>query len=425
MCEAGAGTYQSDIGQGFAPSPRNVNQDFFECSDRNIGVENMSQQKTYKKGEYLFKEGDKITHLIFVQSGGVNGQLIRGKKNMDLFQLGSMQLMGEMALFGQGQHPFSAVATSETKTFEIPVDSMKQQIDSSPQLFKMTIKSLAERLKGSLADIKSNRLEKDSSPCPEDQVAQAFGRIFHTANHKSEKEKDGSSTIVWPMYRQYAQRVFGESLKRLEQATNVLVKLSLATYEMGKPEDDPEGADEIKSVTFKNLPVIEAFFAFYQYHYFKNGKSDILKPDDFSANIVDVFVKAGSALQPDRFGVVTLDFSEISEKVKSELNINLNNDHFARLEQKGVMTKRRTIADKVRLEFELKDLQNLLFTWKILKEFEKWNEKGFVDLNEKDEKKAKKKENSCPECGAETMPAQKFCGECGAALAPKTSGQAA
>lgn len=386
----------------------------------------MSQQKTYKKGEFLFKEGDKITHLIFVQSGGVNGQLIRGKKNMDLFQLGAMQLMGEMALFGQGLHPFSAVATSETKTFEIPVDSMKQQVEASPQLFKMTIKSLAERLKSTMADIKSNRLEKDSSPCPEDQVSLVFGRIYHTANHKSEKEKDGSSTITWPMYRQYAQRVFGESLKRLEQATHLLVKLSLASYEMGKPDDDPQGADEIKSVTFKNLDVVEAFFEFYQYHYFKNGRSEILRPDDFATNIVEVFVKEGLALTPDRFGVVTIDFNEISEKVKSELGLSLNNDHFARLEQKGVMTKRRSISDKVRLEFELKELKNLLFTWKILKEIEKWNEKGFVDLNEKEEKKAKKKENACAECGAEAAPVAKFCAECGSPLSPsKTSGQAA
>ena len=51
-----------------------------------------------------------------------------------------------------------------------------------------------------------------------------------------------------------------------------------------------------------------------------------------------------------------------------------------------------------------------------LKEIEKWNEKGFVDVDEKEEKKMRKGENTCPQCSVVTKENQKFCGECGFSL---------
>ena len=221
-----------------------------------------------------------------------------------------------------------------------------------------------------------------SSPCPEDLVAKVFGSIFHTVKHKGSKRKDGYMEIDWLMLRQYSQRIFSESFKRLEQACNILVKLKLANYEVGKAPDNPDGPDEIQKFIVYDLLPVESFFEFYQYYYFKYGKNEILKPDEFTISIVDTLLKFAAGKEIDRFGIVSLDFTELLDFVKSEVGIQLNNDHFSRLEQKGCMTKRRTIADVVKLEFEIKELKNILFTWKVLKEIEKWNEKGFVDLNE-------------------------------------------
>ncbi|MEK6774722.1 MAG: cyclic nucleotide-binding domain-containing protein [Bdellovibrionota bacterium] len=381
----------------------------------------MSQQKAYKKGEFLFREGDKISQVVFIQSGSVNLCLTKGKKSLDLFQLGANQLMGEMVIFGQPTHQFSAIATTDTKTFEVTVDAMKQQYEAAPQLFKMTIKSLSERLKQAITEVRSARMEKDSSPCPEDQVAKVFGIIFHTASHKGEKQKDNSVEVLWPLFRQYSLRIFGESLKRLEQACHILVKLKLAQYTMGKAPENPDGQDEVQAITFKNLAAIEAFFEFYQYYYFKGGKSEILKPDDLVVQLVDLILKLSETVTADRFGLVSVEFAKLSELVKSELGTTLNNDHFARMEAKGAMTKRRSVSDSVRIEFEPKELKNIFFSWKILREIEKWNEKGFVDLDEKEEKRLKKGENACPQCNASVKNIQKFCAECGHSLVVKAS----
>lgn len=371
--------------------------------------------KVFKKGEYLFKEGDKISSVYLIQQGGVSLCLNRGKKVLDLFQLGSGQLLGDQILIGTPTHATSAVSTTETTVLEVPIDALKQQYDGATQVIKAIVKSLAERLKQAMNEVKGSRLEKDQAPCPEDQVAKVFGSVFHTINHKGDKSKEGRIIINWTLLKQYAQRVFGESPKRLEQAINILVKLKLALYELGKNPENPDGPDEIIKVHFLDTFAIENFFEFYQYYYFKSGKSDILKTDDFAMLFLDSFIKLAGIEKVDRFGVVHLEFSKVLDYFKNEHSLNLSNDHFSRLEQKGVFCKRSTVNNVVTLQFEPKEFVNISNTWKILKEIEKWNEKGFVDMEEKDDKSKKKKPGApaCPQCHAEVASESKFCSECG------------
>ncbi|MBC7371807.1 MAG: cyclic nucleotide-binding domain-containing protein, partial [Bdellovibrionaceae bacterium] len=56
--------------------------------------------KTLKKGELLYNEGDKILNVYLIQSGAVNLCLTRNKKNVDMFQVGASQILGEQVLLG-------------------------------------------------------------------------------------------------------------------------------------------------------------------------------------------------------------------------------------------------------------------------------------------------------------------------------------
>jgi hypothetical protein len=375
--------------------------------------------RTLKKGEVLYTEGEKIQNVFLIQTGAVSLFLTRNKKTVDMFQIGANQILGEQILIGQNVHVTSAIATTETKVLEVAADAFKAQLDAGPQMFKVIIKSLTERLKGATADVKSNRMEKDSSPCPEDQVAKAFGVIFHTARHKGEK-KDERMIVEWTLLRQYSQRVFGESLKRLEQAVNLLVKLRLAMYEMGKSPEDPDGPEAIQKVHFLDLPAIENFFEFYQYYYFKGGKGEFLKIEDSIFNILGGLLTCAEGLPVDRFGVVNIPFPKVVEYFKNELSINITPDTFTRLEHKGLFTKRKTNAqNEVQLQFELKEFTGYHKNWRVLREVNLWNEKGSVDPNEPEKKLVKKAVAGgakCPTCQADTQDAQKFCGECGAKL---------
>ncbi len=380
--------------------------------------------KTFKKGEQIFKDGDKISHLIVVQKGGVNLCLIRGKKNFDIQQLGANQIIGEQVFLGIATHATSAVATTnDTQILEVPLEQLKSQYDQSPQMVKLAVKSLSERLRYATNEMKSHRLETDAAPCPEDQVAKAFASLYHTLNHKGDKKsRPGMIILDWNMLKQYAQRLFIESPKRIEQTINVFVKLKLAQYEIGKNPDNPEGPDEIQKVDFFELSCIENFFEFYQYYYFKTGKSEFLKVDETCFHLLNCFNILADKLTVDKQGIVGIEFNELTEYCKNELSIQINNTHFDRLEQKGIYCKRKTEGSKVVLQFDKNEFKQMLYNWRILREIEKWNEKGFVDLNEKEEKLKKNNQGpSCPQCGVGVQAQAKFCHECGTQLQTKAA----
>jgi len=68
----------------------------------------------------------------------------------------------------------------------------------------------------------------------------------------------------------------------------------------------------------------------------------------------------------------------------------------------------------------LKEYRNIHYSWKLIREVNKWNERGYVDLDEKEEVKKKKTDGPCcPQCGTGSIPEQKFCGECGFNLLAK------
>jgi hypothetical protein len=383
----------------------------------------MSLQKTYKRGEVLYKEGDKVTHVIFIQSGYVQQSLLKNKKNVELLSCGPNSVLGESGLAGVPTYNTAAVATQETKTLEVPVETFKQQIESAPQFLKMLIKSFGDRLHKALQEIRSHKMQSDGSPCPDDSVPQVFGAIFFTAQHKGEKLKDGKTLEVdWLVFRQYCQRIMGESLKRVEGAVDILVKMKLAQYIMGKPPEDPEGPDQKMKVQFFDLQPVEAFFEFFQYYYYKPGKSDLLRVEESPMQLINLLLKCAEGMTPDRFGVVSLEYSVFAERMQEELGAKLTADHFVRLENKGVFSKRRTIADKVMIDFDLKEYRNVAYSWKLIREINKWNERGFVDINEKEEIKKKASSGpSCPQCGASHVPEQKFCGECGFNLTSKAA----
>lgn len=373
--------------------------------------------KALKKGEFLFKDGDKLQNLYLIQSGGMSLCLVRGKKVIDLFQLGANQILGESIILGNPAAPFSAMATTATQLIEIPIETVKQQYETAPQLTKAIIKSLSERLRQASNEVKSKKLESDASPCPEDKIASVFGSVFHTVNRKGVKDKEQRTVIDWGQLRQYAQRVMSESPKRLELITQILVKLGLAQYEMGKNPDQPDGPEEIQKVKFSDLEVIEAFLEFYQYYYFKGGKSEILKVEDLPYFLLEAFVKLTQQQDSDRFGVVSLPLAELSEYCKNELDINLNNDHFTRLEQKGIFSKRVSGEKGVLIQFEKKEYLNTFRFWQMIREIEKLNEKGFVDITEKEQRPKKKGDSqNCPQCNAVIVAQSKFCSECGAKL---------
>jgi hypothetical protein len=375
----------------------------------------MSGVKVFKKGEYLFKEGEKVSNVFLIQSGKVSLHLFRQKQQIELCMVLAGNIAGEHALSGALIHPHSAYCVQETKAIELPVDAVKAQLEPVSQLVKFLTKGMSDKIKVMLKELTAARLEKDNTPCPNDQTAKIFGALFHVVRSKGTTKTEGVLTASWPLCKSYAQRVFLESPKRLEQAANIFVKLGVAKYEWVKNEDDDKAPEEIGYIHFTDLSLVEQFFEFYQYYYFKGGKMDFLKTDERVMQITTTLLEAGKGKELDRKGAVNLDYTELLETFKKSMSLQLNNDHFTLLESKGLFIKRVSTDKGIFLQFDYREFDNTYKVWKVLREVEKWNEKGSVDPNEvwSDGRKAHVAGPECPQCKAPYVDQPKFCSECG------------
>lgn len=388
----------------------------------------MSEVKVVKKGQFLFKAGDKIQSVFIIQSGQVNLCLQRNNKIFDIMTVGNGYVFADQVVLGAALYLYSGLAQQELKYTEVPVDVFKAQYEALNPLHKSFIKTMADKLKWCVNEVKNSKQDRSATPCAEDAIPRVFGSIFHVLNHKG--LKDGNKAKVdWLTLRNYSQRIFGESLKRVEQVTQILVKLKLGEYVMGRDPNnpDPDAQTEIQGFVIYDLPAMEAFFEFYQYYYYKGGKSELLKYDESNYNTLRLLLLSYAEVVPDKFGVVSKDFNEVTSFFK-EYGVNLGNGQFTSLESKGLFCKRKNSPDgKVNLLFDIKEFKTQIEIWSLIKEIDKLNEKGVVDLADIDEGPKKKSLIAgieCGECHSVVNLDSKFCGECGAKVLSKAGAPA-
>lgn len=385
----------------------------------------MSEVKIIKRGQFLFKTGDKIQSVFIIQAGQVNLCLQKNNKTLDVMTVGNGYVFADLIVLGTNQYLYSGLAMQELKVIEIPVEVFKTQYEALSAINKSFIKTMAEKLKWSVNEVKNSKQDRSATPCSEDSIPRVFGSIFHVLNHKGLKNGN-KARVDWLTLRNYSQRIFGESLKRVEQVSQILVKLKLAEYVMGRDPNnpDPDSQTEIQGFEIYDLQALEAFFEFYQYYYYKGGKTELLKYDESNYNVLRILLLSYADATPDKFGIVSKDFNAVTDFFK-EYGINLGAGHFASLEGKGLFCKRKNSADgKVSLQFDIKEFKTQIEIWSLIKEIDKLNEKGLVDMADIDEGPKKKiaiDGIECIECHSVVALDSKFCGECGAKVVGKSN----
>jgi hypothetical protein len=380
----------------------------------------MSEIKVVKKGQFLFKAGDKIQSVFTIQSGQVNICLQKGNKIFDIMTVGNGYVFADLVVLGVNSYLYSGLAQSELKITEVPVEVFKREYEFLSVQHKTLIKTLADRLKWAVNEVKNSKQDKTAAPCAEDAIPRVFGSIFHVLNHKG--LKDGTKAKVdWMTLRNYSQRIFGESPKRIEQVTQILVKLKLGEYSFGRDPNnpDPEAPEtDILGFEIYDLPALEAFFEFYQYYYYKGGKSELLKYDEANFNTLRLLLMAYADVTPDKFGVASKEFNSVVEFFK-QYGVSLGAGNFTSLESKGLFCKRKNTSEgKVLLQFDIKEFKVQIDIWSIIREIDKLNERGVVDMADIDDGPKKKQviENGieCGSCKSVVALDSKFCSECGA-----------
>jgi hypothetical protein len=375
----------------------------------------MGLAKVCKKGEFLYREGESANRVFLIQSGSVQVFMQRQKQSIDLMTLGGMQMAGEHAFFGQTQNPHSAVCLTETKVVEFSVDEIKGQLELSSPNLKTIVASLIAKSKTVYKELQSARLERDNNPCPPETTAKLFAAFFFSMKAKGELQKDQSLRADWPFLKRYMQGMFLENAKRADALAQLLVKLGVAKVEMRKNEADASAPEEVGWITVADLNAIEQFFEYQQYYHFKGAAQTVLKTDERMMTLVESLIALGATQPEDRRGLRQVEAKRLIDDMRSRTGLAFSMDQFTLLEHKGLFVKRISQDNGVLIEFEHREFVRVHKIWLILREIEKWNEKGFVDMTPTAAAR-KRDDHACPKCQTAFTGAPKFCGECGQRL---------
>lgn len=373
----------------------------------------METNKRLKKGEILFRENEPIQMIYVVQSGKLSLGVERGGKRLEILSAGVSQVLGEQALFSNARHMFTAEATQETKLMEVPVEMVKAQINSATAGVKLLLKSMVDETKQIRQLVRSFKMESDKSPCPQPSIPRIFALLNLVARHtgKTIPEKPGELLVDWGVLKLYTTRMFAESPQRMRSLLDLLKKLGLAELKIEKTE---EGEEELAKATLFNIQAVEDFAEFYQYNLYKGSYSEAIHVDTLALRVAKAMVALSDGQEVDRKGAVTLIWDQVLEDMKKKFRIDLKNTHLDALEKKGLFVKRqsRDNASAV-IMFDRNEFLKMSTYWAFIHEIDKWNEKGFVDLNEKENPGPDASGEGCPQCHGAIDSSHKFCPHCG------------
>jgi len=338
--------------------------------------------KKFKRGEQIFVAGSRATHIYVIQTGLVSVSILKNEC-IQLYIAGPKQSLREEALTSGPPSGISATALRDTQVLEIPIEFIRTHIKAADPVADLLIKGLVERLKISANELRSHKMARQSQPCPPDLTAKVFGIIFYSARYIG--KKDGETYVAkWDVLKDYAVEVMEEDPIRVQEGIHILAKLNYA---------EPWGADGKKAATippveqwtqicFRNMNQIETFFDFYQNYHFKSGYAGLLKTNDKATAITQALVRLSDKYQIDRAGMVSMPYKATVDSMKEVMGKTFEADQIFRLDQKGLMVKQTNTQEGGVLSFFKPEFEQMLLNWKVLKEVELWNERGYVELSD-------------------------------------------
>lgn len=358
------------------------------------------------------------SNIYVVQSGKISLFVERSGHKVEVGTLGPYQILGEQSVITNARNPFCAEAVQGTRLAEMPTDQIKALYEKLPANLKLFVRALIEETKQARHAIRSLRLETDKSPCPQMAVPRIFTLVHLIPRHigKADVNDPQAVTLSWLTFKNYANRFFGESPVRLRSLMDLLKKLHLATFHLKMVGKEGEEEEELTDLTIFKLQELENFAEFYQYHFFKGGRSEAIYVDPNAMKAARTIVECSDGAEVDFKGGTQVEFALVQQKFKEKYRAEFNTTTLGILENKGLFTQRKSKDNgPVYLVFDRAEFAKMSFYWSIIHEIDKWNKTGSVDLNEKEEAQAAK--SGCPECHAPTDDKQKFCSNCGFKLA--------
>jgi CRP/FNR family transcriptional regulator len=146
-------------------------------------IDNIASEKEFKKGEYIFFEGDEGDRFYIIKNGQVKlTKMIKNGDEQILNIFSDHDIIAEIVAFDKGNYPASAVTMTETEVIVFDQSELENLILKHPSIGVKLLREMSGRLRRAQENVRDLAL-KDSS-------ARVAGLLIFLAEKYGEKKKE-------------------------------------------------------------------------------------------------------------------------------------------------------------------------------------------------------------------------------------------
>ncbi|MBL7717006.1 MAG: cyclic nucleotide-binding domain-containing protein [Bdellovibrionales bacterium] len=120
--------------------------------------------KTFKQGQFLFKDGQASNSLFIIRKGTVSVRKMKGSNFVEIGRIYPNQVLGELSFFDRQPRSAAAMADGDVEALEIDFESLEKIWKETPDYFKAIMKSVADRLRKANETIRKLKPSQELDP---------------------------------------------------------------------------------------------------------------------------------------------------------------------------------------------------------------------------------------------------------------------
>src|SRR6056297_485577 len=146
-------------------------------------IDAIAVNKKFKKGEYIFFEGESGDKFFIIKEGQVKlNKMIKNGDEQILNIFSNNDIIAEIVAFDKGSYPASAVTMTDTEVIVFDQSELEDLIMKHPSIGLKLLREMSHRLRRAQENVRDLAL-KDSS-------AKVAGLLIFLAEKYGEKKKD-------------------------------------------------------------------------------------------------------------------------------------------------------------------------------------------------------------------------------------------
>jgi len=309
-----------------------------------------------KKGEQLFKEGDRSDAMYIIKTGRVAVTKNKGNSSITLAELKNGDMLGEMAFFEKAPRSAGAKAVSHgTEIIELPFEALNKQYEALPIWVKAVMKAVNNHLHR--ANQKIRQLEKTLdeenevfSPHTITQLCSILG--FVSAQYGQEHEK--GVQIPAGLLRTYTIQIFKLPTYKMQTLVETMC-------DFGYMELENKGGGK-QLLIMKDVNFVFKFVEFYNNQIFSD-KAKKLKVNASKLKSLKTLIFYGNRAEKNGKGNVTLNVTDAAKASMKEMGSSLSVADVKAMCEVGLLGEHTNDGTSDFVDFNLDSIEEITAYW--------------------------------------------------------------